>query len=337
MSSDQESGARTERPGTEIIVAMPATSPAGRAPDGGRLIDAFLAGLGPDTLRAYDGDLKDFGKFLGGMESRVAVGWLLALSGGHANEVILRYRNHLTEKGLAPATIARRLSAIRSVVKLARTIGMVAWSIEIADPKVQKYRDTRGPGPEGWTAIRLTSEAMAEGGDPRSVRDYALARLARGLALRSAEVVAIDVDHLELDDADGDPGVWIKGKGKAQRERISIPAPVVGPLRAWLAIRGDAPGPAFIRLDRNSDPVIMGRLTTRSLRNIIPALGHRAGLRRRVRPHGLRHEAITAALDKGLPIRDVQRFSRHASIQTVITYDDRRANVARDVARLIEE
>jgi integrase/recombinase XerC len=104
-----------------------------------------------------------------------------------------------------------------------------------------------------------------------------------------------------------------------------------------LAIRRDAPGPVFIRLDRNSDAVIMGRLTTRSVRNIIPALGHRAGLRRRVRPHGLRHEAITAALDKGLPIRDVQRYVRHASIQTVITYDDRRANVARDVARLIEE
>jgi integrase/recombinase XerC len=112
---------------------------------------------------------------------------------------------------------------------------------------------------------------------------------------------------------------------------------VAAAVRAWLVVRGPDPGPLFIRLDKASDPTRADRLTTRSLRNIIPALGHRAGLRRRVRPHGLRHEAITAALDKGVPVRDVQRFSRHASIQTVITYDDRRVNVARDVARMIEE
>ena len=80
------------------------------------------------------------------------------------------------------------------------------------------------------------------------------------------------------------------------------------------------------------------RLSDGSIGNLVPALGHRAGLTRRVKPHGLRHEAITAALDAtGGDVRRVQRFSRHKDVRTLTRYDDRRTDDAGTIARLIDE
>jgi integrase/recombinase XerC len=49
----------------------------------------------------------------------------------------------------------------------------------------------------------------------------------------------------------------------------------------------------------------------------------------------LRHQAITAALDAGRDVRDVRKFSRHAKLETVLIYEDNRADVAGDVASLV--
>ena len=70
----------------------------------------------------------------------------------------------------------------------------------------------------------------------------------------------------------------------------------------------------------------------------IPELGKAAGIVRRVRPHGLRHEAITTALDKTQGnVRKVQRFSRHKDVRTLMRYDDNRRDEGGDVARLIDD
>jgi integrase/recombinase XerC len=253
---------------------------------------------------------------------------------------VLSYVHWLTERKMAPATIARRLAALRSVVKLARTLGHVSWSIDIASPRIEPYRDTRGPGPDGWRKIRETTRAKALLGSDQAVRDFAIVSTLRGLGLRRAELVGVDLADVELDPLD--PAVWIVGKGKVDRERRTMPPSVTESLRAWIAIRGDWPGPLFVRLDRCA--VSRGglegraRLTDRSVGNIVPAVGHRAGLVRRVRPHGLRHEAITAALDAtGGDVRRVQKFSRHSRVETLLRYDDRRKDDAGEIARLIDE
>jgi integrase/recombinase XerC len=66
----------------------------------------------------------------------------------------------------------------------------------------------------------------------------------------------------------------------------------------------------------------------------VGGLGTKAGLT--VRPHGLRHLAITSALDltKG-DVRAVQKFSRHRDMRVLNTYDDNRRDLAGDVARLV--
>ncbi len=303
------------------------------------LVDAFLAGRSPGTLRAYDADLRDFGRFMGAAP-RPAIATLLLCDHGRANGVVLSYKHWLHDRKLATATIARRLAALRSVVKLARTLGQVNWTLDIQSPRLEPYRDTRGPGLEGWRKIRQTVRAKAALGNDQAVRDYAIVQVLRGLALRRSELCGLDMADLELDPLA--PGVWIVGKGKTERERLSLPSSAAEALRAWIQLRGEWPGPLFVRLDRcavaRGDLDGRARLSDRSIGNIVPAIGHRAGLTRRVRPHGLRHEAITAALDAtGGDVRRVQRFSRHADVRTLTRYDDRRKDDAGEIARLIDE
>ena len=67
-------------------------------------------------------------------------------------------------------------------------------------------------------------------------------------------------------------------------------------------------------------------------------LGRRAGLSRPLRPHGLRHAAITAVLDRsGGNLRAAAKFSRHRDIRTLMIYDDNREDLGGAMARLISE
>jgi integrase/recombinase XerC len=166
-------------------------------PEDGDLLDAFLAGRRPTTLRAYAGDLADFAAYLGLGSASAAVEALVAGTGGRANRLALGYKAQLTGRALAPATIARRLAALRSVVKLARTLGKVAWAIDIPSPRAEAYRDTRGPGLAGWKA--LLAEARAKATTPKGRRDLALVRLMHDLGLRRGEVVALDLADLDLE------------------------------------------------------------------------------------------------------------------------------------------
>src|SRR5262245_52123296 len=113
----------------------PATAPIGGAlvpagPPAGPLLAAFLSGRSPQTLRAYRQDLDDFAAFLG-VPAADAAHRLLAGGPGHANGLGLAYRAQLLGRGLAPATVNRRLAALRSLVRLARTLGTTNWSLDV--------------------------------------------------------------------------------------------------------------------------------------------------------------------------------------------------------------
>ena len=92
---------------------------------------------------------------------------------------------------------------------------------------------------------------------------------------------------------------------------------------------GTEAGPLFLNFDRAGKG---GRLTGTSLYRIVRELGGDAGIQ--VRPHGLRHAATTEALDlTGGDVRSVRRFSRHAKLDTLMDYDDNRADLAGEIAR----
>src|SRR4051812_5416943 len=245
------------------------------------LLGAFLAGRKPTTLRAYRKDLADFAAFLGVADAADAVALLVAGSAGQANALALGYRAHLVDRGLAPATIARRLAALRSVVKLARTLGRVAWTIDIGSPRAEAYRDTRGPGLEGWRGMLAAARERAT--TPKGKRDLALIRLMHDLGLRRGEVVTLDLADVDLEART----VAVVGKGKSERVPVTLNKPTASALIDWIAARGEWTGALFVRLDRAADRPT--RLDAGNVARIAKELGRRAGVARGTNPHGLRH------------------------------------------------
>ena len=110
------------------------------------LIASFLRGRSKTTIQAYRKDLKDFQKFLNTSSIDEATNILLSHGHGHANNIALAYKTHLIARDLQAATVNRRLAALRSLVKLARTLGMVSWSLEVENMRSESYRDTLGQG-----------------------------------------------------------------------------------------------------------------------------------------------------------------------------------------------
>ena len=70
-------------------------------------------------------------------------------------------------------------------------------------------------------------------------------------------------------------------------------------------------------------------------RLLVRELGEAVGIR--ARPHGLRHAAITEALDRGTDVRAVQRFSRHRDLRVLLVYDDNREDLGGKVACALAE
>jgi integrase/recombinase XerC len=298
---------------------------------GSDVLDAFLSGRNTNTLEAYVFDLRDFAGFVGAASPAAAVDGLLAMGHGNANRVVLGYRAHLTDRKLATATIARRIAALRSMVKLARQIGRVEWSLDVESPKVTKYRDTSGPGLEGWFKLRDKGKELAATTD-QGKRDVALLHLMHDSCLRRGECVNLDLVDVDLERGQ----VAIVGKGKTEREWLTVSTQAKDALVQWIAARGDEPGPLFIRLDPGRNVADLERITGDSVNRIVSKLGAKSGLKRKARAHGLRHQGITRALDlTNGNIRMVQGLSRHADPRTLMKYDDSRRDDAGTLAQML--
>lgn len=293
------------------------------------LVSMWLSGRSERTITAYRRDLEDFRSFMSVETAEDASRDLLSRGQGPANATALRYRTSLQERELSSATINRRLAALRSLVKLARTVGMVSWSLDVENLKSKSYRDTRGPGKAN---ARLLLERLEDTNGPKGARDYAIFRLLHDLALRRGEVVSLDVEDVDLERGT----ISILGKGRTERELLTLPNPTKTALSRWLEIGGRTSGALFVNFDRAGKG---NRLTGTSLYRLIRELGKKAGFD--VRPHGLRHTAITEAVKvaqaNGINLEEVLDFSRHANVKTLMVYRDRERNVQGKLAALVAE
>jgi integrase/recombinase XerC len=322
-----------------MLPALPSPTverfPAVAVPSDDDLVEDFLRSQTVQTARAYDGDLRDFARFLGVVSPHAAVSLFLSGGPGTANRVVLSYKTALTERGLASSTIARRLAALRSVVRLARTLGRIVWTVEIRSPMVQSYRDTRGPGDDGWTAMRKLLKDDTQAKTAKSYRDRAMLRVDHDLGLRVAELVGLDLEHVEFD-AERPSAIWPLRKGRMEREHRTLAPPTGDALADWLWVRGLERGPLFVRLDRAADGP--ARITTKSTWRIVRDLGRRAGLDRDTSPHRLRHHAISAVLERnGGDVVAAQEFSGHRNLQTLCVYLDHLKDRAGEMTKLIAD
>jgi integrase/recombinase XerC len=290
-------------------------------------LGTFLGGRKPTTVRAYRADMEDFAAFLG-MTPREAAETLFASGPGNANLTVLNYRTHLQTRGLQPTTVNRRLATLRSLTRFARMTGMIEWKVEVPSLKTTAYRDTSGPGSSAYRNMLAETQKKTT---KKAVRDRAILRLLHDLGLRRGELVALDMADVVLDAGT----VMVLGKGKLQRQRLSLPTPTSAALQAWVDVRGSDPGPLFSNCDRAGQG--RGRLTGTAVYKIVQALGTKAGVK--TSPHGLRHLAVTeaarAAQKAGLDVTEVLDFSRHADLKTLQIYIDRDSNTQGKIAAMI--
>jgi integrase len=106
---------------------------------------------------------------------------------------------------------------------------------------------------------------------------------------------------------------------------MSLVEPDENALVDWIKVRGDSPGPRFIRMDPGWDPGLLVRLGGDSASRMVKPLGKKAGLSQGARAHGLRHHAITRLCVKtNGNIPEVQAFARHLDPRTTMEYNDQR-------------
>jgi integrase/recombinase XerC len=307
-------------------------------PDVERLVRIFLSNKSDRTIAAYRKDLQDFARFLGVEDANLdrAARRFLSAGRGASNALASEYREHLEKRNLSPATINRRLSALRSMVEQAGTLGIVAWELKIRGIKSQSYRDTEGPGTRnvrkmlGLLACRKKTgyrngDLSVTRPNLKAIRDFAILRLLYDLALRRGEIVALDVGDVNL----GARKIKVKGKGKAEKETLALPEPTAKALGEWIEVRGRLEGPLFVNFDRAKKG---NRLTGSAVYYVIRQLGQEFGIT--TRPHGLRHSAITACVEQ-FPLTDVQKFSRHRKIETVAVYADNKEGVQSKIADFV--
>lgn len=294
------------------------------------LVSAFLSGRSEKTIVAYRQDLEDFRVWSDAKTIDRAAAALFSLPHGDANARALAYKTALLARSLSPATINRRLAALRSLVKLARTLGLVAWTLEVENVKTRAYRDTRGPGRTGFDSMVQEAGRQAP---KKAARDVAMLRLLHDLGLRRGELVALDLWDVDIEGGT----VAVMGKGRMEKETLSMPEPTRAALMRWMDKRGSEDGPLFPNLDRAGKG---GRLTGTSLYRIVRGLGEKVGIQ--TRPHGLRHTAITEACRKaqaaGYGIEEVLDFSRHSrkgGLSVLMAYRDRDRNLQGRLAALV--
>ena len=291
----------------------------------------------PATRRAYKGDLVDF---FGASPTPDVVKAFVGQAVPLLAQRLVLYREEMRAKGLAPATINRRLAAVRSLLKMCYRLGLSSTDGRnlIDGERTKAYRDTRGTDLDNLKRLL----ALPDRSTLRGKRDYALLRLLCDNALRRAEVCALTVADFQPDDK----RLAILGKGRTEKEFITLHPSSAAAVAAYILASGhketlasghgetlEREGPLFLTCDHR--PQLAGTgLTSNGLYEVVKTYGTKIGLK--LSPHKLRHSAITVALDKtGGDVRRVQKLSRHVKLETLILYDDNRTDQQGEITMLL--
>lgn len=315
----------------EIIPFRPAGSPSINHVGSIDIYGALLADADCEaTRKARVKDVAALSRYLG-LEPAAALALVIAGSPGQANTIALGFKADQIGRKLAPNTINRRLSTLRRAVRVARRLGLIEYSLDIELLRSESYRDTSGPGLEGWRSILAVAEQDAALGSPTALRDLAIIRCLYDRGLRCVEVLRLDLADVDLENR----RLAVIGKGRKERSWLTINAPTRDALAGWIKARGTDRGPLMTRTDRGRGGLLAG-ISHVAVWEAVRRLGRSAGLTIPARPHGLRHAATTRLLDlTGGDVRKVRRFTRHAKLDTVAIYDDARQDFGGQLADLL--
>lgn len=170
-----------------------------------------------------------------------------------------------------------------------------------------------------------TDEAQAlidaiKGSGPLAMRNRALVALLWRSGVRVSEALALKPADVDLDK--GSVRV-LNGKGK--KHRVSaIDSRATGHLRAWLAVRSglglNGRQPLFCTVSAGADKAVGRPLSPAYLRQLLPKLGERAGIEKRVHPHGLRHTHAAELIERKAALNIMSGQLGHSSVATTNAY-----------------
>jgi site-specific recombinase XerD len=258
--------------------------------DTAQAIERFLRspGLGESTRRAYRGDVEEFGRWLSRRSLKV---------GDVDVRVLTDYASDLGRarpRKLAPATIARKLAAVRSFLRF--TLGPA----NVADATLGPRLPRRLPDTPKASEVEAAVDGM-DGNGPLALRNRALVELVYSAGLRSAEAVGLELGDVDFDREQ----LHVRGKGG--KERV---VPLGEEAALLLAHYLHEARPKLVRAAENAVFVSARgkRLDTSTVRRVFS------------NPHRLRHAFATHLLEGGADLRTIQELLGHSSLSSTQLY-----------------
>ncbi len=264
--------------------------------------DLRARGSAERTRRAYGVDLGGFAEWAG----EQGLG-----PGGIRHRDVRRYGAGLSNAGAAPATVARKLAAIRGLYGyLVRTEKAGANPAElVSSPK----RAEKLPQVLTTEQMRSLLERIPAR-TPLELRDRAMLELAYSCGLRCEEIVNLDEDSLDFETEQ----LRVLGKGNKER-LLPVGEPAQRALRRYLE-----KGRRALAVDPRERALFLSKSGRRlSNSDVTRRLGlwtREAALAAGVSPHSLRHSFATHLLEGGADLRTIQELLGHASISTTQVY-----------------
>jgi integrase/recombinase XerD len=291
---------------------QPASLPAGFEQQLRAFLDSLAVerGLALNTVQAYERDLAHHLRFL----TAQGVDEVGAVEESH----LIMFLGRLRRSGSAPATVMRKLSALRSFYRHLAREEVISADPTANLPAAQLLR--RLPS---VLSIEEVEQLLAQPDSStlRGLRDGALIELLYATGLRVSELVGLERGDINLDLG------LVRCIGKGSKERIvPVGRPAVEKTRAYLACRRDA-APALF-LGNKGRP-----LTRVAVWRIVRRYGRQAGIRSAISPHSLRHSFATHMLAGGADLRAIQELLGHASIVTTQVYTHVSVDHLREVHR----
>jgi integrase/recombinase XerD len=267
-------------------------------------------GSAVNTISAYRNDLDQFRQFVDiRCSNGINAGW------HDVNPDVLQgYVQHLRDKDYADATVARKVAAVKSFFSYLTAEGIVPTdpTESLSSPRVGKSL------PKALT-VREVDELLEQPrkrSTPEAKRDKAMLELIYATGMRVSELVALDLDSIELHQNKA----TVRCIGKGSKERlIPIHDQAVHALRIYL----QEARPELARSKRERALFINRRgerLTRQGFWLILKNYAKAARIQSDVTPHTLRHSFATHMLRGGAPLRSVQELLGHANISTTQVY-----------------
>ena len=269
----------------------------------------FLGGYSGLTRDAYALDLRQFAAWC--QQRQLALFDV-------ARHDIEAFARQLEDIGRARATIARRLCTITALYRYAVEEGLLERSpaVHVRRPRLDYESNATG-------LDRNEVGAMLVAAGLAGPREHALISLLALNGLRVTEAIGADIERLGLERGHRTLVVLRKG-GKT----VTVPLAPRTARAIDLVVGERAEGPILLSRDGQ-------RLDRHGAARIVRRIARRAGINKRVGPHTLRHAFITAALDAGVPLRDVQEAASHADPRTTMRYDRARVSLDRHATYIV--